>query len=191
GLAGREALRAPVAGIVASAQVVAGQLVEARERLFEVIDPQRLRIEALAHDPQQAADIGAAFLKAEGGSGPSSAPLRFLGAAARLREQALPLSFALSPASGQSAALPLALGQAVRVVLQSRSTVQGHAVPAEALAKSPSNQAIVWVKQAPERFEPRLVQVQALDGRQVAVTQGLKDGDRVVVQGASLLNQVR
>lgn len=183
GAGAREALRAPVSGVIASAQAVAGQVVEARELLFEVVDPKQLRIEALAYDAQGARDIGAAFLAREAGETGDPMPLRFLGAAGRLREQALPLHFA--------GAQGLPLGQPVRVLLQSRSTVQGHALPAEALVKNPSNQTIVWVKQAPEHFVPRAVRWQVLDGRQVAVTEGLQDGDRVVVQGAALLNQVR
>ncbi|WP_374434053.1 efflux RND transporter periplasmic adaptor subunit [Inhella sp.] len=178
GLSGREALHAPVSGVIASAHAVAGQIVEARELLFEVVDPQRLRIEALAYDISLANDIGAAFV-----AGESAQPLRFLGAGSRLREQALPLNF--------NGAQGLALGQSVRVVVQSRSRIQGHAVPAQALVKNPSNQTIVWVKQAPERFVPRVVQVQALDGARVAVTQGLNDGERVVTKAATLLNQVR
>ena len=50
GLATREALVAPVSGVIASAHVVAGQVVDARELLFEIVDPSRLRIEALAFD---------------------------------------------------------------------------------------------------------------------------------------------
>jgi membrane fusion protein, heavy metal efflux system len=69
--------------------------------------------------------------------------------------------------------------------------VQGLAVPAAALMKNPSNQTIVWVKQAPERFVPRVVTVQPLDGATVAVTAGLVTGDRVVTLGATLVNQVR
>ena len=57
--------------------------------------------------------------------------------------------------------------------------------------ENPSNQIIVWVKEAPERFEPRVVTYEPLDGVSVAVTSGLSAGDRVVTQGASLLNQVR
>jgi len=49
GLATREALAAPVAGVIASAHVVSGQVVDSRELLFEVVDPSRLRIEALFH----------------------------------------------------------------------------------------------------------------------------------------------
>jgi cobalt-zinc-cadmium efflux system membrane fusion protein len=57
--------------------------------------------------------------------------------------------------------------------------------------KNPSNQAIVWVKEAPERYSPRLVVTQPLDGASVSVTSGLKAGDRVVTHGATLINQVR
>ena len=69
--------------------------------------------------------------------------------------------------------------------------VAAAAVPATALVKNPSNETILWVKRSPELFEPRAIRYQPLDGARVAVTQGLAPGDRVVVQGAPLLNQVR
>jgi hypothetical protein len=64
-------------------------------------------------------------------------------------------------------------------------------VPAAALMRNPANQTIVWVKTAPERFEPRTVTFEPLDGASVAVTSGLRSGDRVVVRAANLVNQVR
>ena len=75
--------------------------------------------------------------------------------------------------------------------MQTRSKVQGIAVPAASLMKNPSNQTIVWVKTEPEKFEPRIVSAEPLDGVTVAVTSGLKPGDRVATQGATLINQVR
>jgi cobalt-zinc-cadmium efflux system membrane fusion protein len=69
--------------------------------------------------------------------------------------------------------------------------VKGIAVPAAALMKNPANQTIVWVKTAAERFEPRVVSTEALDGVSVAVTTGLAAGDRVATTGAALINQVR
>ena len=85
----------------------------------------------------------------------------------------------------------LAVGQPVRVFVQGKDKVQGIAVPVSSLMKNPANQTIVWVKTAPERFEPRTVTVEPLDGVNVAVTSGLKAGDRVATQGATLINQVR
>jgi cobalt-zinc-cadmium efflux system membrane fusion protein len=40
-------------------------------------------------------------------------------------------------------------------------------------------------------FESRPVRTVALDGARVSVVNGLKAGDRVVTQGAPLVNQVR
>ncbi|NML17076.1 HlyD family efflux transporter periplasmic adaptor subunit [Azohydromonas sp. G-1-1-14] len=183
GLSGRDPLVAPVSGVIASANAVTGQVVDARELVFEVVDPTRLRVEALAFDAAVASDVDTAFLVAAG----KKVPLAFIGASRTLREQALPLMF-----RAEGAALSaLAVGQPVQVVVQTRSRIEGVPVPADTLVKNPSNQNIVWVKTAPERFEPRVVTVQPLDGATVAATTGLKAGERVVTQGATLVNQVR
>jgi membrane fusion protein, heavy metal efflux system len=189
GLTSREALTAPVSGTIASAAVVAGQVVEARELLFEIVNPTRLRVGALAYDNTVGSDIAAAYVALKGGE---RLPLAFVGAGGSLREQALPLVFRSAAIAGGAASSPrLAVGQAVEVVVQTRSQLKGIPVPAAALMKNPSNQTVVWVKKSPERFEPRVVIHQPLDGSQVSVTSGLQAGDRVVTQGATLLNQVR
>ncbi len=178
-----EQLAAPVSGVVASANVVSGQVVEARETLFEIVNPDRLMIEALAFDMAIANDVAGATIAI----GEEKLPLRLLGVARSLREQALPITF-----RGEGSALAkLAVGQPVKVFVQSRSKVQGISVPAAALMKNPSNQTIVWVKTAPERFEPRTVTVEPLDGVNVMVTSGLKNGDRVALRAATLINQIR
>ena len=183
GLSGREALLAPATGVIASAHAVAGQVIDARELVFEVVDPQKLRIEALAYDASVANDIAGAYIPV--GSG--KVALTFVGAARSLRDQVLPISF---KAQGEGLN-QLAVGQPVRVIVQTRSQVKGISVPAVALMKNPSNQQIVWIKTAPERFEPRVVTVAPLDGASVAVTAGLKAGERVVTDGAGSLNQIR
>ena len=186
GLATRDALVAPVSGVIASANAVAGQVVDARELVFEVVDPSRLRIEALAYDPAQSQSVAGATLAVGG----QRVPLRFLGAARSLRDQALPLQFA-GDSSALGALAHLAIGQPVRVFVQSTDKVDGLQVPAAALLRNPANQTIVWVKESPERFAPRVVTAVPLDGTSVAVTSGLKPGDRVTTQGATLINQVR
>ncbi|RZL96186.1 MAG: HlyD family efflux transporter periplasmic adaptor subunit [Variovorax sp.] len=183
GLNSRDALVAPVSGVIASANAVAGQVVDARELVFEIVDPLRLRIEALAFDAALAADVGGATLALGG----ERVPLRFIGAARSLREQALPLSF-----GAEGAVLSrLAVGQPVRVFVQTRQKVKGIAVPVASLMKNPANQTIVWVKTDAERFAPRTVTTAPLDGVDAAVTSGLAPGDRVATQGATLINQVR
>ena len=183
GLSMREPLVAPVSGVIASANAVSGQVVEARELVFEVIDPLRLRIEALAFDPTMGADVAAAYVPI----GADKVVLKFIGASRALREQALPLTFL---AEGRLLSR-LAVGQPVTVIVQSRSQVLAAALPSAALLRNSANQTVVWVKTAPEHFAPRVVTVEPLDGATVAVTAGLKAGDRVATQGATLINQIR
>lgn len=184
GLRAREPLVAPASGVIATANAAAGQVVEPRDLVYEVVDPSRLAVEALAYDAALTDNNIAGATLAIGGQ---RMPLRFVGAARSLREQALPLHF-----RAQGAALAsLAVGQPVKVFVQTRAKARRIAVPAASLMRNPSNQTIVWVKTAPEKFEPRLVTTEPLDGVNVAVTAGLKAGERVATQGATLINQVR
>ncbi|KON81327.1 efflux RND transporter periplasmic adaptor subunit [Azoarcus sp. PA01] len=184
-LTATEALVAPVSGIVAARHVVAGQVVDAREVLFEIVDPQRLQVEAIAHDASQANGIAAASASADGGR--STFPLEWVGAGGALRDQALPVLFRTVP--GRTPAL--AVGQPLHVIVQTRETIEGIPLPSSALVRNPANQEIVWVHASAERFVPRTVRYRQLDGATVTVTDGLAAGDRVVVEGASLVNQVR
>jgi hypothetical protein len=85
----------------------------------------------------------------------------------------------------------LAVGQPVKVLVQTKERVKGYAVPAGAVVKTASNQDMVWVHTSAEVFVPRATRVEPLDGATVSVVVGLKAGDRVVTQGAPLVNQVR
>lgn len=183
GLSGREALVAPVGGVIAASNAVAGQVVDAREVVFDIVDPRRMRVEALAYDPAFAQEVAGAVLVA----GAETIPLQFVGAAQALRENALPLVF-----RGEGQALSrFAVGQPVKLTVQTKARADGLAVPAAALMRDASNRTIVWVKASPERFEPRPVTTQALDGLRVAVTSGIEGGERVVTTAAGLVNQIR
>ena len=179
----REALRAPVSGVISQAGVVAGQVVEAREVLFEVIDPSRLRVEAIAYDTALSGQVaGAAGVTA----GNQPLTLAFIGQSYQLREQALPMQFAVKPP------LPaLSVGQPVKVFVQTMQAIRGIPVPQGSVMKNSSGETIVWVHAAAERFAPKKVKVQAVDADTIAVLEGLHDGDRVVTQGAALLTQIR
>ncbi len=183
-VAASEALVAPVSGVVSAISVVAGQVVDAREILFEIVDPSRLVVEALAFDVALLANIGAASATPAPGV---SVPLTFLGAGRAQREGAIPLQFR----TAGSQAIPLAVNQPVKVLVHTRTMLKGIAVPAAAVVKSASNQDMVWTHTGAESFTPRPVRATPLDGATVSVIDGLKAGERVVTQGAALLNQVR
>lgn len=184
-LARREALTAPVSGVVASVALVAGQVVQARELLFEVVDPAYMQVEAATPD----ATLGTRIAGAQLADVPQ-ARLRLLGAARSLRDGLLPLSFAVQSAQ-RGAALPLAIGQPVQLIVQLKERRQGVVLPAQAVVRSPANEPVVWIKTSAERFRPQPVVAQALDAQTVLVTQGLEAGQRVVVQGAPLIAQIR
>jgi hypothetical protein len=107
-----------------------------------------------------------------------------------LRDGLLPLTFTVQGAT-RGAALPLAIGQPVQLIVQLKERRQGVVLPAQAVVRNPANEPVVWVKTSAERYRPQPVQAQALDAQTVLVTQGLEAGQRVVVQGAPLIAQIR
>lgn len=179
-----EALVAPVSGVIAAANVVAGQVVDARELLFEIVDPSRLSVEASAFDAGLTNNIASASVAAAQGS----VALTFTGSGRTLREGAIPLLFRTASSKDP---LPLAVNQPVKVIVQTKEMVKGFAVPNASVIKNASNQDMVWVHTGAETFVPRTVRVTPLSGNTVSVVDGLKAGDRVVTQGAPLVNQVR
>lgn len=183
-----EALVAPVSGVISLSNAVAGQVVDAREVLFEIVDPARMVVEALAFDLSLLDNIAAASAtRVEANGSVTAVPLRFMGAGRSLREGAIPLQFR----TDSKQAVPFAINQSVKVVVQTRATIKGVPVPSSAIVKSSSNQDMVWVHTGAENFSARPVRFIALDGANVSVVDGLKAGERVVTQGAALVNQVR
>lgn len=178
----REALIAPVTGVVSAASALAGQVVEARQTLFEIVDPKRLRVEALAYDAAVAVNIAGASGATSGGV----LALAYLGGGAQLREQALPLQFRIQPSL-----LPLAVGQPVKVIAQLKQRIKAVAVPVGALVRNAGGEPIVWVHEEAERFVQKRVRSQPLDAARVAVISGIAEGERIVTSGAAALAQVR
>lgn len=179
---GPEALRAPVSGIIASSSVINGQVVEAKDVLFEIIDPQHMMIEALAFDPRAIRTLTGATLAG------SATELVYQGGAASLRDGAIPLFFRLTGVAG--ATTPLVLGQPVKVIIKTGETVKGTPLPASAVVKNSANENVVWVHERAETFRPVAVQVTAIDGANL-LAQGLTPGQRIVTSSATLINQIR
>lgn len=176
-------LKAPVAGVISASSVVAGQVVEAKEILFEIVDPERLSVEALAYDAALASSIIGASALADN---TTALELQFVGGGRQLREQALPLLFNITTRDAS-----VAVGQPVKVMVHTARGTKGAAVARQALTKVGTGETAVWIHAEAERFIARKVRVQSLDAANVAITEGLHDGDRVVTEGAGLLSQVR
>lgn len=198
-----EALRAPVSGVVSAVNVVVGQVVEAREIVFEVLDPQRLAVEAQFF-PTLAATTSATTaatttapnfqtataVLGNGLNNNLSLPLRFVGVGRSLKAQAMPALFRIQASS--STTLPLlAVGQTLKVLAAGNDKQVGIAVPSQAVVRDANNETIVWLHSEAERFTPRKVQASPLDGQRVLISLGLQGGERVLSQGAAALAQFR
>lgn len=176
-----EALVAPINGVIAVASAAAGRIAETNAVVFQVVDPTRLWVEALHFEAAAAA--GDATARLPGGR---VLRLAYRGSGLAGAGQAVPVHFAVQ---GDVAGLPI--GQLVTVLAQTGGAQEGMALPREAVLRGPSGVAIVYEHSAAEQFRPHEVRIEHLDGARVLVVAGLRPGQRIVTQGAELLNQIR
>lgn len=176
-----EPLVSPVDGVVAQAAAVAGQMASPGQMVFQIVDPNRLWVEALSFDALTAAQDATARL-ADG----RLLTLAYQGSGLADRNQAIPVQFAV-----QGDASGLRVGQFVTVLAATDREQAGLALPRAAVVRTGNGQDVVYEHTSAERFEARPVRVEPLDGGRVLVAEGMGPGRRVVTQGAELLDQVR
>ncbi|TFV38894.1 HlyD family efflux transporter periplasmic adaptor subunit [Bradyrhizobium frederickii] len=180
---GFEELRASTDGIITAAKVVPGQVIQPQDVLFQIADPKSLWVEALAYE-----DIGLKVPEAATAIAPNgqTIALSHVGTSRALRQHASVVQFAIQePPAG------LNIGQPLNVMLQSGAPVSGLIFPRDTVARSSNGENIVWLHTAAERFESRPVRVLPVDAARVLIASGLSGGERVVVRGTDLINQIR
>lgn len=176
-----ERLVAPVSGVIAAAQAVAGQIAEPNAVIFQIVDPSRFWVEALSFEAH------AINGSANGRFGDGRiVPLAYRGSGLADRNQAIPIQFSV-----QGAAQGLRAGQLLTVFASTTDERTGIAVPRTSVLRGANGQSIVYEHTNAERFVPREVRVEPLDGNQVLILSGIEPGKRIVTQGAELLNQIR
>lgn len=176
-----ELLVAPIDGVVATSTAAAGRIADPGTVVFQIVDPRHLWVEALQFEalgqPQQASAVL---------SDGRISPLAFRGSGLAGSGQAIPLHFAIiSDLKG------LRVGQLVTVLAETEATQEGLALPRSAVLRGSSGVAIVYEHSAAELFRLHEVRTAPLTGNRVLVVAGLKPGQRIVTQGAELLNQIR
>jgi RND family efflux transporter MFP subunit len=178
-----ELLRAPTDGVIALAKVVAGQVVQAQNVLFQIVDPGGLWVEGLVYgvvDPTSLADATAV------GTSGQTMPLVYRGFSRALQQHASLLHFAIANPPSD-----LSVGQPVTVMAKSGPPTTGIVVQRDAVVRSSNGEAVVWLHVEPERFEARPVRTHPFDATRLIVAAGVTDGERIVVRGADLINQIR
>lgn len=178
-----ETLRAPIDGVISASNVVAGQVVQGQDVMFQIVDLHGLWVEAFVFDQ---IDPGSVVEASAVAPDKTVMKLKYMGRGRALQQQAVLLQFAIEqpPASA-------ALGMPVTVIAKKSQTLKGVLLPRDAMVKSTGGEPIVWQHVDPERFVARPVRVEPFDGEQVLITAGIDDKDRIVVHGAELLAQVR
>jgi biotin carboxyl carrier protein len=178
-----EALRAPIDGVLAMSRVVSGQVVQPQDVLFQIVDPNSLWVEAYDYG-----DSDPATLKHATAVGPANVALElgFEGWSRTLQQQATVLQFAIAapPAS-------IRVGQPVTVMAQRRETAHGIIVGRDAVVRGGNGESVVWRHMEAELFEPRPVRTEPFDATRVLIAAGIGEGERIVVRGAELINQIR
>jgi cobalt-zinc-cadmium efflux system membrane fusion protein len=177
-----EALIAPVSGVVADGNAVAGQIAQPNAIVFHIIDPQKLWIEALSFEVIP--DVQGAFAKTASGK---TISVSYRGSGFADRSQSIPVHFAIEGGDLSG----LRAGQFVSVMVRTEAERSGIAIPRSALVRAANGQDIVFEHVAAELFLPRTVRIAPLDGERVLVSAGLEAGKRIVTQAAELLDHVR
>lgn len=176
-----ENLIAPVDGVIAAGQAIAGQIASPGVTVYEIVDPGRFWVEALSYR-SEALGLEAVAVFADG----STIDLAYQGTGLADQGQAVPVRFSVV---GDAAGLRA--GQLLRVIATTPAEHEEIVVPRDAVLRGANGQLVVYVKTNAERFVQREVRVEPLDGDTVLVVAGLEVGLRVVAEGAELLNQIR
>jgi hypothetical protein len=85
----------------------------------------------------------------------------------------------------------LNVGTPVTITGRLGTPVTGIILPRAAIAQAPNGQMVVFSQKEPEIFEPKAIRFEPFDAGSVFVQAGVARGDKIVVQGAQLVNQVR
>jgi len=180
----REPLRASTDGVIATVRVVPGQVVQAQDLLFQIVDPKALWVEALAYGDLTSGNFSDASAATTSGQ---TMAVAYQGTSRALQNHAAVLHFAIPQPPPN-----LSVGQPITVVAKNgASAVSGLVVKRDAVARDANGESIVWLQSEPERFEPRPVRTVPVDAAHLAIAGGVAEGERVVVRGTDLINQIR
>ncbi len=183
------AVRSPIAGTVARVDVAPGAFVEEGQKLFHIVDLDRLWLEVQVPE----ANIGrvqgttGAWLEIEGFeepfevTPPTGGRVIALGGVIDPESRTVPLLFEI-PNPDRA----LRVGLSVRAHILRGETAPGPVVPLPAIVDD-NGQEVAYVQVEGEAFERRPLRLGVRDGDRVEVLEGLRPGERVVTRGAYLM----
>jgi cobalt-zinc-cadmium efflux system membrane fusion protein len=175
-------ITAPLSGVISKMDLVAGQIVGARETLAEIVDPNRKLVQAFSFDNVAASRVASAAAEIDENR---KIELTWVGAAPVLKQLATPILF--RPQQGTA---DVGIGAPARVFVRLDRKLTGVLLPREALTRDARGRWVVWEHTDPETFVAHPVTPTQVDAEHVLVS-GLEENARLVVSGAALLGQAR
>lgn len=177
-------VRAPIAGVIAAREAASGANVAAGTALFEIVDPSQVQVVGQVPEAEAARVRGVTTADVEAPGRDArlvAGRLVSVGQVVDPQARTLPITFAFD---NRTVGLPV--GQAVTLHLLMGATASRPVIPAAAVVDD-GGRPIVFVQTGGEAFERRAVTLGARSGDVVQVTDGVKEGERVVTRGAYLV----
>lgn len=180
-------VRAPFAGVVLTADVVAGEVVEAGKVLFVVVDPSRVwvALHVRAEDARRVTVGQKVFFRPDGDTSEHPASVVWVGAAADETTRTVPVRAEADNKAGALRASALGRG---RVVF--REVPKAVVVPHETVQLF-RGRPVVFVRDpdflkpdGPKAFHARVVKTGGKDDRNTEILAGLAQGEIVATRGS-------
>jgi membrane fusion protein (multidrug efflux system) len=189
-------VKAPISGRIGRSAVTTGALVKANQdetlATIQQLDPVYVDVTQSTSDLLRLRQSLASGLLKNGGATQAQVKLLFEDGTAFAQEGTLKFSEVTVDQSTGSVTLRnlfpnpnllLLPGMFVRAVLEEGTNEQAILVPQRGVTRNPTGSAMVLVVGTEEKVEPRLVKVARTVGDNWLVSEGLKSGDRVILEG--------
>lgn len=181
-----EFLRSPIDGFVSDLHVRPGEIVTSDKIIAEIVDPSKLLVEALVFNPEIADQIVGGYifspLKPE-----KTIDVKILGVSPKVNREDQSIHIQLKP---EKVNHDIKLDMAVEAVGELKETKPALVIPQKAIAED-SQGVWVFIHTNPETFEPRKIRIRRQLDDMVEIEEGLSPGEKVVIEGAYLLNQAK
>ena len=179
-------VRASADGVITRINFQPGQVVAAGDTLFEIVDPAHVWAETVMYADQGASQTSDTFSGVEVIL-PNGAiyEASLAGESPTLVNQARVMQFRIETD------VPMSIGAAVTVRLQTEAHEEAFLVPNETIVRGASGLSVIWTHTGAETFEPIIVDAKPYDGARMQILSALPEDARIVTNGASFLEQVR
>jgi membrane fusion protein, heavy metal efflux system len=181
-----ELLKSPLDGFISDLHVRPGEIVTSDKTIVEIVDPTKHLIEALVFDPDVANQITGGYVRLPLNPN-NTIPVKILGISPKVNREDQSIHIQLKPDKIDP---EIKLDMVVEVIGELKETKPALVVPRKAIIEDIQG-SWAFIHTNPETFEPRKVRVKRTIEDMVEIEEGLNVGEKIVTEGAYLLNQAK